>query len=310
MSAILLSNLLPSIPNATATTTGSGGQPPLAALQRPILNNNGPNTTTDTLILDLSMRDLNAIHDHLWIAGSHGNISPLHHQRVLLRKIIPSEYARLHLVWFDRTIYIKPLPETILRNDYSRYYYSSEEEKGDKGLVVGFLRSYCRLIRFPIDLAIAKELHLISDEVEWDAWVSFREGILAKTNESDVNKRYEYGELRLNRLDIIYRLTFRGLTYFTVHRTYKTYFAQYFSLFATVFASLAIILTAMQVLVAVQDIPETVITTSYRFCVAVLVGVCLCIGYVIVVFFLMLLYNVVRAWLAHRQDKTSIYPEP
>ena len=43
------------------------------------------------------------------------------------------------------------------------------------------------------------------------------------------NKRYENGEPRLRRLNVIYQLTGRGLTCFTVHRTYKTYFAQYSS---------------------------------------------------------------------------------
>ena len=139
-------------------------------------------------------------------------------------------------------------------------------------------------------------------------------GILARpaacnTKDFYINKRCECGELRLNRLDIIYCLTFQGVTYFTVHRTYKTYSAQYFSLFATVFASLAIILAAMQVLVAVHDIHETVTTTSYRSCVAVLFGVCPCFGYVFVVFFILFVYNLVLARMAHRREKTSMDPQ-
>lgn len=222
------------------------------------------------------MAELDAIYDHLWMAGRRGNISALHHQRVLLRDIIPSEMPRLHLVWFDRTIYIKPLPDGLLDDSLCAL-----EGFDPSGSVRGFLRSYCSLIQYPVDLAIAKETHLISKNVEWDRWANFRHATLTltQTGGSHLHRRYDFGELRLNRLDIIYRLTFRGLSYFTVHRTYKTYFAQYFSLFATGFALVAILLTAMQVLVAVPNVPETVIITSYRFSVAVLVGVCACFCY-------------------------------
>ena len=249
---------------------------------------------------DFSMTDLNDIHRHLWIAGSLGNINALHHQRVLLRTIIPSELARLHLVWFDRIIYVKPLPDHLL-------HASCYSDKGadPAGLVVGFLRSYCCLIRFRADLELAKKSDLISKDVTWEQWAAVREKIITETENSHTNRRYEYGELRLNRLDIIYRLTGRGLTYFTVHRTYETYFAQYFSLFATVFAFVAIILTAMQVLVTIEDISETLATASYRFSVAVLVGVCLCFGYLLLVFLFMFLYNLVLTRVAHRGHKAS-----
>ena len=248
---------------------------------------------------DFSTTDLNDIHSHLWIAGSHGNISPLHHQQVLLRTIIPSELARLHLIWFDRIIYVKPLPDYLL--DITHYPDTSFDLSGS---LTGFLRSYCSLICYPIDLAIAKNSYLISKDVTWEQWDRFRDTTILRTENRHINRRYEYGELRLNRLDIIYRLTGRGLTYFTIHRNYKTYFTQYFALFVTVFAFVAVILAAMQVLVSIKDIPEAVVVTSYRFAVAVLVGVCSCFGYVASVFLFMFLYNFFLAWGAHRGGTT------
>lgn len=262
---------------------------------------NGSNFLTDEdLMLDFSMTDLNDIHQHLWLAGSLGNVNTLHYQHVLLRNIVPSELPRLHLVWFDRTIYIKPLPDRHLN-------FSGYPDKGTDldGLVVGFLRSYCRLIRYPVDLAIAKKSNLISKDVTWEQWAAHRRKILFETENSHFNKRYEYGELRLNRLDIIYRLTGRGLTYFTVHRNYVSYFSQYISLFATVFAFVAIILTAMQVLVTIPNISERLITTSYRFSVAVLVGVCVCFGYILIVFLFMFLYNFFLALFARPGQEAS-----
>lgn len=289
---------LPDI-KGTVMTPASGQS--LSSAQRPI--GSGSNVPMDEdLVSEFSMTELNEIHRHLWIAGSYGNISTIHHQRVLLRDIIPSELPRLHLVWFDRTIYIKPLPDCLL--DASSY---SCKDTDPSGFVVGFLRSYCCLIQFPVDLAIAKKSHLISKDVTWEQWTTVRKKILVETENSYFNRRYEYGELRMNRLDIIYRLTGRGLTYFTVHRTYKTYFAQYFSLFATVFAFVAIILTAMQVLVAIRGIPETLAVTSYRFSVAVLVGVCLCFGYIFSIFLFMFLYNLVLTRVAHRGHKASAF---
>ena len=271
----------------------------LSSAQRPI--SRGLNIPMDQdLVSDFSMTDLNEIHRHLWIAGSYGNINTLHHQRVLLRNIIPSELSRLHLVWFDRTIYIKPLPDCLL--NASSYSYKDTDPSG---FIVGFLRSYCRLIQFPVDFAIAKKTDLISKDATWEQWVTVRKKILIETEDSHLNRRYEYGELRLNRLDVIYRLTGRGLTYFTVHRTYKTWLAGYFSLFATVFALVAIVLTAMQVLVVIPGIPETLAVVSYRFSVAVLVGVCLYFGYVLSVFLFMFLYNLVLARAAHRRLKAS-----
>ena len=278
-----------------------GGQATLLA-QRP----SGTDIPTGHfMVSNLSMEVLNDIHNHLGIAGSYGNISPLHHQRVILRDIIPSELPQLHLIWFDRKIYIKPLPDCLL-ND-SRYLSQAFDHDG---VVAGFLRSYCSLIQYPVDLVIAKESNLITKDVTWEQWAIFRDTVLTKTGDLDINKRYEYGELRLNRLDIIYRITGRGLTYFTVHRTYKTYFAQYFSIFATIFAFVAIVLTAMQVLVTIQGIPRRVATTSYRFSVAVLIGICLCFGSILFMFISMFVYNVTLTWLAHRRDKASTFQAP
>ena len=283
-------------PKGSATPT-AGGQAPWSE-QRP------SETETPTghfMISDLSMEKLNAIHNHLWAAGSYGNISPLHHQRVLLRDIIPSELPQLHLVWFNRKIYIKPLPGCLINDSH---YLSQDFDRS--GEVAGFLRSYCSLIRYPVDLIIAKESNLISKDVTWEQWATFRDTILTKTAGLRINERYEYGELRLNRLDIIYRITGKGLTYFTVHRTYKTHFAQYFSIFATVFAFVAIVLTAMQVLVTVQGIPKTVATTSYRFSVAVLIVVCLCFGSILFLFVSMFVYDLILTRRAHRKDKASM----
>lgn len=246
------------------------------------------------------MTDLNDIHHHLWMAGSPGNISALHHQRVILRNIVPSERSRLHLVWFGRTIYVKPLPECLLSAEYYADVVCKDVDL--YGLVIGFLRSYCSLIQFPVDLAIAHETYLISKDVKWHQWAILRQAILSETDISNVNERYKYGELRLHRLDLIYRFTGRGLTYFTVHRTYETYFRDNITLFGSAFGFLAVILTAMQVLVGISQIPGALVTVCYRFSVAVLVLICVCFGYIGLVFFSLFLYNYVVTLFAHAKS--------
>ena len=240
-----------------------------------------------------SMKELNEIHEHLWFAGRRGHLETIHHHKVLLRTIIPSMLAKLHLVWFHRVIYIMPLPDYMLNASfYSDLICKDPDLYGD---IIGFLRSYCLLIQFPIDLTIAKESHLIPDELTWKQWYTLRQTILRETEASAINKRYEYGELRLHRLDLINRLTCRKLTFFTVHREYQSYFADYLAVFATVFAFVATILTAMQNVINIQDVPATLTTTCYRFSIAVLVGICACFGYIGMIFIVLYTYNFARA---------------
>ena len=73
----------------------------------------------ETLTEDMSVADIEALDGWLWMVGSESNISALHHQRVILRDIIPTDQVRLHLVWFDRTIYIKPFPTYLFDYDFS-----------------------------------------------------------------------------------------------------------------------------------------------------------------------------------------------
>ena len=246
---------------------------------------------------DLSVQDLNNVDGYLGIVGSHDNYNPLHHQAVLFRNIIPTQDPRLHLVWFDRTIYIKPLPDCLLNADYFQDTVAKDEAL--YRLACGFLRSYCRQIRSPLDLTVAKQHHLISDSVTWERWFEFSLAFTTNLNIDDVNIRYRYGELRLARLNIIWRLQGRGLTYFTIHREYNTYFRQYFELFITVFGLATIALTSMQVIVTINSKPAFLDVVCLRFSLAVLLGLATCLAYISIVFLAMAFYNILMAGLAH-----------
>ncbi|KAI9651557.1 MAG: hypothetical protein M1829_002691 [Trizodia sp. TS-e1964] len=115
--------------------------------------------------------DLDEIYRHLWVAGSKGNISPLHHQLVLGRKIIRTTSPRLHLVWFDRTIRIQPLPCTLL----NRHFFTSVVPPRPHlhATLPGFLWSYTLLIASPSDLNLARKLQLVDDTVTWPKWKKY-----------------------------------------------------------------------------------------------------------------------------------------
>jgi len=222
------------------------------------------------LLEELQDGVLESIHKQLWYTGRKGNISPLHHQKVIRRDIILTERARLHLVWFEKTIYIKRLDDELLN-----WEYFSRVVCGDESVhraASGFLLSYAHLIGYPSDLEIAKSHGLVSKNIGWKKWQTFRTSILHHLTDRDVHDRYEYGELRLSRLNQIYRMKFQGLSYFNVYRDYSSYFGDNYMALVALFALVSVALSAMQVMTSVDGVPAAVSVTSYRFAIATLIA--------------------------------------
>nr|POF14121.1 hypothetical protein CFP56_03145 [Quercus suber] len=214
--------------------------------------------------------DLERMHKQLWYAGRRGNISPLHHQRLIRREIILTEKARLHLVWFEKTIYVKRLENQLLN-----WKYLSDVVCGNEVVyqaVTGFLLSYARLLEHCSDVELAKASGLIDKNIDWRSWQRFRADLLHHLADRNIHDRFEYGELRLVRLDQIYRMKWLGLTYFTIHRDYSSYFGDNYMTLVALFALVSVALSAMQVITAYNPLPAVVTTTVYRFAVATLVA--------------------------------------
>lgn len=254
--------------------------------------------TRTRYVAEYSQQKLNDIHNHLWSAGSKDNISALHHQKVLCREVILSERSDLHLVWFDRIIYVKPLPTSFLNYNFFNAVVIPDAKL--YGNVLGFLYSYIMLIQHASDLFLAHELGLISEKVEWKPWREFRTAFLGnissgRLDRTLMNKRFEYGELRLARLNYIYRLSFRGLKYFTTHREYGTYFREHFAAGITLFAFVTVALTAMQVVVGINGISQALIETSYRFSIVILFVVAIFSAVVLLIFAVLFLVNAILA---------------
>ncbi|PVH96302.1 hypothetical protein DM02DRAFT_687934 [Periconia macrospinosa] len=148
----------------------------------------------------------NAIRRMLWLIAIHGAPRSLYYQKFLRREIVIAEELDLHLVWAKSRIFVKPLPDFLLNYEFWDNYISCEPQL--HRAACGLLYSYCGLIRFRHDIQVAHDCHLINLNVDYRAWTEFSRTILQILNPEDSNtmdERFQYGELRLNRLDTIYR---------------------------------------------------------------------------------------------------------
>lgn len=137
--------------------------------------------------------------------------------------------------------------------------------------------SYTALISHESDFIIAQEMHLLPDKIPWLAWKAFVKELL-RTNMryADINKRFIYGELRLKRLNAIYRLSGISIMngYYLEYNQYGSYFRENFAWLASLFVFVVVILTAMQVGLATERLgmSRDFQAASYDFAVLSIVG--------------------------------------
>jgi hypothetical protein len=200
---------------------------------------------------------------YLWMMSLHSsaNISPLHRQVVKGRQIIVTEDPILHLVWMPNRIHIKPLPEYLLSFMFWDQYLLSPSSpipaaSRDQILraALGYLRSYFYLIRHECDFFLAQKNHIIPESISWAQFCAFisRFDTIA---DDDVSKRYAFGELRLNRLNVYCKFI---LGKARLHRipttTYGAYLSRFYAPVFFVLAVLSALLNALQVGLAVESL--------------------------------------------------------
>ncbi|CAK37378.1 uncharacterized protein An01g13720 [Aspergillus niger] len=174
------------------------------------------------LDFQLTTPKLNRIHHLLWLAGLPRAARPLHRQKLMKRTIILTESPDEHLVWSPGQILIKPVPEYLLDHEFWVRELCPHREL--HAAACGLLLSYAWLITGLIDFQLAKDERILPSDVTWDAWTllirQFLEWIDNKNDEDRcstslptekdyvsqpqpaiINKRYEFGELRLSRLN-------------------------------------------------------------------------------------------------------------
>jgi hypothetical protein len=238
---------------------------------------------------------------------------------MLGRRIVVTERADMHLLWHDTTIFMKPLPPWLLNWEFwvRGICAAAREEKEEKEEnnhqlypdACGFLYTYTRLVRSGIDLEIAQRSGLIPKEVEWSRWAAFVRSVQSTNIDplrfpDSLNKRWWYGELRLNRLDIIYRLVMHDMRgYHYRCRRYKNFLEGNFAWVIAVFGYAVTILTAMQV---VLTLPPTQVPQSFRIASWGFSATCIILSlvllFVILMFTLLLMVSNVTITLLNEKN--------
>lgn len=250
---------------------------------------------------ELCVDRLNDIHAWLWIVGRPMSARPLHLQRIKLREIFVTEQMDLHLVWAPKQIYLKPIPRFLLDVDFWEKHLCHNKKL--YACAIGFLLSYTALIQHESDYRIAIETHLLPAEVTWSQWVVLVEQLLHHRNSACINRRYIYGELRLNRLNLIYRLIkgrIRG--YLNSCTTYADFFRDNLNSLITLFAYFTIVLSAFEVGLGTQQLQNSRAFSSaaYGFTIFSIAAPLLVVAAVATVLVGLFYYNLIATLIFRR----------
>lgn len=207
----------------------------------------------------------------------------------------------MHLVWTTGRMFLKPIPRFLLEPQFWTNYLSctrgchcpksDDLEKCDRRLwkrALGFLFSYTALIMHESDFLIAKEKHLLPAEIQWQAWRAFVEELDTEHIYPNIDGRFIYGELRLSRLNKIYRLSqhafMRG--YMPQWDHYKNFFRDNLAWLASATVYIALVLTAMQVGLATDALQKNYAfqSASFGFTVFSILGPLIAVGIIFIVF--------------------------
>ena len=170
----------------------------------------------------------------------------------------------------------------------------------------GFVLSYAWLICYQSDLAIAKEVGLIPQTVEWLPWTRFIQDFISRVNPETfelVHDRYKFGELRLSRLNTLYRFTGLSLEHFisgymSSSTWYKAFFSRNFAWLLAVFVYITVILSALQVGLATGRLQESSAfqKTSYGFAIVSIIAVMGTVLIILLVWLALFCYYLLSTW--------------
>ena len=207
-------------------------------------------------------------------------------------------------------MFIKPLPEYLFDWNFWDEFLCS-----DKNLhrsACGLLLSYAWLVRYQSDLSIAKESNLLPKSIEWPDWVNFMDHFLDKMDLetlSNVVERYRYGELRLSRLNAIYRIFPPSFTISTFVRGYmpgptwyNAFFERRFRWMIAVFAILSVLLSALQVGLGTRALQndDAYHQAAYGCTIFVAAAIAASAAVVFAVWFLLFWYYLISTWRYNR----------
>jgi hypothetical protein len=253
---------------------------------------------------DLDLSRLNRIHGHLWMAGRPMRARPLHRYRMMGFEVLYTQQMDLHLLHFSNKLMIKPLPEWILCADFWTDHLCGDTKLHQSAC--GFLLSYVWLLTTPLDLKLAHDYALVPSFITWHWWKEFVRDFLAPGNVdintlAQVNKRYQFGDLRLGRINSTYRIRFfyshfvRGYLY--GYNRYVVFFQRNFSWILIVFVFFSLVLSAMQVGTGLKELEDNhaFLQASYVFVVFSIVSVVAVLTMVGIIFVFIFVFNMITA---------------
>jgi hypothetical protein len=225
---------------------------------------------------------------------------------------VATEQADLHLLWNGNKIFVKPLPLYLLDYGFWETYLCTSEEV--YRVTCGFVLSYIWLINSELDHRFAFDFKLLPPQATWPWWRSFTEAFLENVNPGtlhQVNKRFCYGELRLNRINMIYHLAPRLCCRYLIHgymqeyNRYRSFLSQNFRWLAALFAYFSIALSAMQVGLTVPPLSENkpFKRASYGFVMLSVFGLLAVAAVISILFCLLLMYNLTATLRFHRKSQ-------
>lgn len=265
---------------------------------------------------DLSVERIEDVQSHLWLVGRPYPARALNIQRVLGREIIPTTDASLHLVWTSKKIHIKALPRYMTSTSF---YDANLAPPHPYGPALGLLFTYMTLVPTELDFEIASELHLFHKDYKWDTWRKLTRRILEHYPQNAIYdhlpKRYVYGELRLSRLDKIYRYRYgsllHGFSPLLGNTRYVEFFADHLKFITATTVYTALVLTAMQVGLATEPLSsnESFRRASYGFTVFAIISPIIAVGFVVLIAIFMVLANWVSTTATQRRRQNELHPE-
>src|SRR5690242_791733 len=243
------------------TTSRSSDVPPTHLPGYPAKTLQNPDEIQEFLRTEFYCNDLERMAPYLWImtTSCSSNINCLHRQKVKDRDIVITEDPRLHLVWIHNRIFIKPLPRYLCSHFiWSNFLDAPQDQANDpvvdtRRAALGFVRSYCHLVRYESDFRIAQEKGLVPSDVTWERFCRFVSA-LHSIEDDMVSPRYRYGELRLTRLNFYAPILLRKFNYEQLHGQYGDVFGRLFGPILFIFALVSTLLNSMQVGLAVEQL--------------------------------------------------------
>jgi hypothetical protein len=179
----------------------------------------------------------------------------------------------------------------------------------------GLLLSYMWLICHKSDLKIAHDTGLLAPKIVWERWTAFSKTVLSHIDHEflrNVNPRYLYGELRLGRLNQIYRLCSQSLSitnlirgYEHGYHEYSTYISRNFAWLLIAIIYITVVLTAMQVGLATTQLKDSnqFNRASYGFTVFSILAPLAGIAAVAIIVLGLVLFNL--SYTLHQRGKTQ-----